>query len=130
MVVVNGVMEGFFVEMQDRVHGVLSDVVFESQSLNGFEDPELHMKEINKVVGEYVEGMTPTTVAFLRIALGATVLRLWLRVRGVPGLRPEAASWLDQLDTEYKDARERAAETLGAFEALAAGAIPHNRSSA
>src|SRR6185295_6003766 len=40
--------------------------------------------------------------------------------RGVPGLRPEAAAWLDQIDIEYRDARARAAETLGAFEALAA----------
>jgi len=31
-----------------------------------------------------VEGMTPTTVAFLRISLGAVVLRAWLRWRGVP----------------------------------------------
>jgi cyclic beta-1,2-glucan synthetase len=41
--------------------------------------------------------------------------------RGVPGLRPEAAAWLDQVDTEYKEARARAAEMLGTFEALAAG---------
>lgn len=33
-----------------------------------------------------VEGMTPPTVAFLRIALGALVLRLWLRFRRVPAL--------------------------------------------
>lgn len=31
-----------------------------------------------------VEGMTPPTVAFLRIALGALVLRAWLRWKGVP----------------------------------------------
>ena len=37
-----------------------------------------------KVAGE---GMTPTTVAFLRIALGALVLRLWLQARRVPPLR-------------------------------------------
>ena len=29
MIVVNGVMRGFSVEMQARIHGVLSDVVFE-----------------------------------------------------------------------------------------------------
>ena len=41
--------------------------------------------------------------------------------RGVPGLRPEAAAWLDQVDTEYREARARAAETLQQFDALAAG---------
>src|SRR5688500_1831203 len=30
--------------------------------------------------------MTPTTVAFLRIALGALVLRLWLQWRRVPAI--------------------------------------------
>ncbi len=38
--------------------------------------------------------------------------------RGVPGLRPEAAAWLDQIDNEYRDARAHAAETLQKFEAL------------
>jgi len=41
--------------------------------------------------------------------------------RGVPGLRPEAAAWLDQIDAEYKEARARAKEALQAFGTLAAG---------
>jgi cyclic beta-1,2-glucan synthetase len=41
--------------------------------------------------------------------------------RGIPGIRPEAAAWLDQVDAEYRDARARAAETLLSFETLAAG---------
>jgi len=41
--------------------------------------------------------------------------------RGVPGLRPEAAAWLDQVDHEYKEARKQAAETVQQFETLAAG---------
>jgi cyclic beta-1,2-glucan synthetase len=41
--------------------------------------------------------------------------------RGMPGLRPEAAAWFDQIDAEYKDARARAAETLQQFETLVAG---------
>lgn len=41
-----------------------------------------------------VEGMTPATVAFLRIALGALVLRLWLRSRGVPAdAGPHVRRW-------------------------------------
>ena len=41
-----------------------------------------------------VEGMTPTTVAFLRIALGATVLRLWLWWRRAPGFAdPAVRRW-------------------------------------
>nr|AEQ20570.1 cellobiose phosphorylase [uncultured bacterium CSLD10] len=52
--------------------------------------------------------------------LGSTPTEAILLRRGVPGLRPEAAAWLDQIDSEYRDARARAAETLKAFEALSA----------
>ena len=76
MIVVNGVMKGFSVEMQARIHGVLSDVVFESQSLEGFMDAQWHMKEINKACGEYIEGMTPTVV--VPAMLSYKVQRQWI----------------------------------------------------
>ncbi len=60
MIVVNSVMEGFTCEMQTRIHGILSDVVFESHSLEGFPDPQAHMDRIREVAGEYIAGMTPT----------------------------------------------------------------------
>ncbi len=62
MIVVNSVMAGFNREMQDRIHGILSDIVFESRSMNGFEDPEYHMEEIRRVAGDDVVGMTPTII--------------------------------------------------------------------
>ena len=43
MIVVNSVMAGFTHEMQDRIHGILSDMVFESHILDGFPDPDWHM---------------------------------------------------------------------------------------
>mgnify|MGYP001367913371 CR=1 FL=1 len=60
MIVVNGVMEGFTREMQSRIHGILSDVVFEGHSLEGFPDPQAHMDRIREVAGDYIAGMTPT----------------------------------------------------------------------
>src|SRR5882757_7268968 len=62
MIVVNSVMAGFTAEMQNRIHGILSDVVFESHSLEGFHDPERHMAEIRRIAGPYIAGMTPTVV--------------------------------------------------------------------
>ena len=62
MIVVNSVMAGFTREMQSRIHNILSDVVVESHSLEGFPDPEAHMAKIHEVVGEYISGMTPTVV--------------------------------------------------------------------
>src|SRR5215813_11642413 len=60
MIVVNAVMEGFTHEMKDRIHGILSDIVFESVGLDGFPDADRRMAEIRKVAGEYVAGMSPT----------------------------------------------------------------------
>ena len=48
MIVVNTVMDGFTHEMQDRIHGILSDLVFESHSLDGFPDADRHMAEIRE----------------------------------------------------------------------------------
>ena len=60
MIVVNAVMAGFSHEMQTRIHGILSDLVFESHSLSGFQDPKWHMEEITRAAGGDIEGMTPT----------------------------------------------------------------------
>ena len=60
MIVVNSVMTGFTTEMQVRIHGILSDMVFASRSMSGFPDADRHMKDIRKVAGEWIEGMTPT----------------------------------------------------------------------
>ena len=60
MIVVNAVMAGFAHEMQSRIHGILSDLVFESHSLSGFQDPQWHMEEILRAGGDEIEGMTPT----------------------------------------------------------------------
>ena len=60
MIVVNAVMAGFSYEMQTRIHGILSDLVFESHSLSGFQDPRWHMDEIKRAAGDDIVGMTPT----------------------------------------------------------------------
>ena len=60
MIVVNAVMAGFSHEMQTRIHGILSDIVFESHSLSGFQDPKWHMDEIRRAAGDDIAGMTPT----------------------------------------------------------------------
>ncbi len=62
MIVVNSVMAGFNREMQERIHGILSDLVVESHGMNGFHDPEWHMNEIRRVAGDTIAGMTPTVI--------------------------------------------------------------------
>ena len=69
LIVVNSVMAGFTQEMHERLHGILSDIVFESHSLDGFPDPEWHMDQIRRVAGAQIAGMTPVVhvPALLRI---------------------------------------------------------------
>ncbi|MBX7165378.1 MAG: ABC transporter permease [Pirellulales bacterium] len=62
MIVVNSVMMGFTQEMQSRIHGILSDVTFESRSLEGFHDPDRHIALIRKAAGQYIEAISPTVM--------------------------------------------------------------------
>lgn len=85
MIVVNAVMAGFTTEMQDRIHGILSDVVFESRSLEGFHDPEWHMQQIDRVAGEYIEAMTATVhvPAMLRFQYGDSWMTHPVQIVGI-----------------------------------------------
>ena len=42
------------------LNGILSDIVFESHSLNGFPNPDWHKAEIRKIIGDDLSGMTAT----------------------------------------------------------------------
>ena len=85
MIVVNSVMSGFSTEMQDRIHGILSDVVFEGNSLEGFPNAEWHMKEIETVAGEWIEGMTATVVvpAMLSFQVGEQWITRQVQLIGI-----------------------------------------------
>ncbi|MBC7853667.1 MAG: ABC transporter permease [Pirellulaceae bacterium] len=58
LIVVNSVMAGFAHEMHVRLKGILSDIVFESHSLDGFTRPDWHAAEIRKVAGDDLVSMT------------------------------------------------------------------------
>jgi len=60
MIVVNAVMAGFSHEMEDRMHGILSDVVLEGHGLENIENPQFVMDNIQAVAGKWISGMTPT----------------------------------------------------------------------
>jgi len=60
MIVVNAVMSGFSHEMHLRLHGILSDVVMESHSLDGFYHWEKHVENVKKVAGDDIEEISVT----------------------------------------------------------------------
>ena len=64
MIVVNSVMAGFSTEMRERIHGLLADVVIETNSLDGVPDAEKHMALVQQAAGEYIESMTTTVEVY------------------------------------------------------------------
>ena len=58
LVVVNSVMDGFTTQMQDRMHGILSDLVVEARSTTGLDQPDWYAKRIRERLGDDVAGIT------------------------------------------------------------------------
>ncbi|GIW97507.1 MAG: membrane protein [Pirellulaceae bacterium] len=58
LVIVNAVMDGFTAEMQQRMHGILSDVIIESRSAHGLENYRHHVERIRRIVGDDLVGIT------------------------------------------------------------------------
>jgi lipoprotein-releasing system permease protein len=66
LIVVNSVMSGFSTKLRDRLHGLLSDAVIETQGQEGFAGPQVKMEQIRKhpFLGPRVVAMTPTLEVF------------------------------------------------------------------
>ncbi len=58
LIIVNSVMDGFTTEMQQRMHGILSDVIVESHSAVGLPNHQAIQRSIRQAVGEDLAGMT------------------------------------------------------------------------
>jgi lipoprotein-releasing system permease protein len=58
LIIVNSVMAGFTQEMQERMHGILSDIIVESHSSTGLANPAVFTNRIRQVLGDDLEGMT------------------------------------------------------------------------
>ena len=58
LIIVNSVMAGFTTEMHKRLHGILSDITFETPGFDGFPDPDWHMTQIRSAIGDELAGMT------------------------------------------------------------------------
>jgi len=86
MVVVNSVMAGFTNEMHKRLHAILSDVVIECHDSRGMPDPEWHIDEIKRVVGDDVEHITQVVhvpaMAMIKTPNGRSMTR-WINIVGI-----------------------------------------------
>src|SRR5207249_1430685 len=78
LIVVNSVMSGFSTKLKDRLHGLLSDVMIETRSLDGFADYKELMARIRaSEVGDEIVAMTPTLESFAMIKF-----EVWNKERG------------------------------------------------
>src|SRR5436189_1534531 len=73
LIVVNSVMSGFSTKLRDRLHGLLSDVVIESPSMDGFPDAAGKIARIKSdpFLSSKIEALTPTmeVIAILQFRL-------------------------------------------------------------
>jgi lipoprotein-releasing system permease protein len=80
LIVVNSVMAGFSTRLRDRLHGLLSDVLVEATSFEGFPDAEEKMARIrhDPILGQKVEAVTATLDIFALLqfrAFGETITK-------------------------------------------------------
>jgi len=64
MIIVNAVMLGFTSEMQKRIQGMSSDIIFEAATLDAIPNPDAHIRKIRQVAGDQIEGISPTVITF------------------------------------------------------------------
>src|SRR5438309_9417572 len=87
LIVVNSVMAGFSTKLKDRLHGLLSDVVVEAPSLEGFPDANEKMERIRQdpFLNEKIEAMTATLEVFamLQYQYGGEMITRPVRLIGI-----------------------------------------------
>ena len=100
MTIVNAVMLGFSREMENRIHGALSDVTISSRSsLRGFDDVEARMKDVETIAGDMIEAMTPTvtTVGLLSYEFGGgEVITRQVQIVGIDAVTNEKVTAISQ----------------------------------
>ncbi|MGL4553721.1 MAG: FtsX-like permease family protein [Gemmataceae bacterium] len=72
LIVVNAVMGGFSTKLRERLHGLLSDVVLEAHTYDGFDRYEGKMELIrhDPVLGPHIAAIAPTLESFAMIQFG------------------------------------------------------------
>jgi lipoprotein-releasing system permease protein len=112
MIVVNSVMSGFGTEMRQRIHGILSDVVVETNSLDGVHDSERWMQIIREVGGEDIDAMAAMveiygmlTYDYRGQSVMKTVQLIGIDPRSKAAVSPVAGLFQKSLDS-YQTIRE------------------------
>lgn len=115
MIVVNSVMAGFGLEMRTRIHGILSDLVLETTSLEGAKDAQWHMDRIREVAGEYIEALSPTVEVYGMLSFlynGQWITRPVTIIGIDPASKAQVGTLTDHL-LSYKPQEDREGNIVG-----------------
>jgi lipoprotein-releasing system permease protein len=90
LIVVNSVMAGFSTKLRDRLHGLLSDVLIEAPTLDGFPDATQKMAQIKNhpFLGQKIDAISATLDVFAMIQF---------RYNGQPFTRPVQLMGIDPI---------------------------------
>lgn len=86
LIVVNSVMSGFSTKLKDRLHGLLSDILVEAVTFDGFSDAEGKMRLIQESsIGDKIAAMTPTMeiLGILQIRYHGQFIPRFVRIIGI-----------------------------------------------
>jgi lipoprotein-releasing system permease protein len=64
LIVVNSVMGGFATKLRDRMRGIQAHILIESRSHDGFYDCAGKIRQVQKLVGDKLEAITPVIESF------------------------------------------------------------------
>jgi len=108
MIVVNSVMSGFSSQMKDRIHGILADIMVESTSMDGTENPQILIDEVMQIAGDQIAAVTPTMEIYGMMSFewaGQTIYRPVTLIGIVPDGK-DAVSPLSQYLQSRQELRE------------------------
>src|SRR5262245_24433802 len=86
LIVVNSVMSGFSTKLRERLHGLLSDVLIEATSFEGFPDAENKIQYIRESpIGDKIAAMTPTLeiLGIIQIRYNGQLVPRFVRIIGI-----------------------------------------------
>jgi lipoprotein-releasing system permease protein len=102
MIVVNSVMSGFSTQMRERIHATLGDIMVEATSMDGTDDPEQLLADIDALAGDYIAAVTPTVEIYGMMSFrwaGADIYRLVTLVGIVPETKNQVSPLASYLMT-------------------------------
>lgn len=112
MIVVNSVMSGFGTEMRSRIHGILSDIVVETNSLDGQHGADRWMKIIREAGGDEIDSMAAMveiygmmTYDYRGQQVMKTVQLIGIDPHTKASVSPDAGSFQSSLDS-YQQIKE------------------------